>query len=101
MTNSGTNQDMKSVNVISDIELAEMYAGIFHDLNKHYIEGTFEYIRKKHEKIDTQMNEQDNKINKLWLLCLDGKATFDDFQSAVNDYRTILLKAIRLRRFNL
>ncbi len=76
----------------SDEILQDVYLKIMHRINDSYIEGTIKYIQDHHKDLDTKIDEVGEQINEIWESCLQGKATLNDFEEALNTYQKLYEK---------
>jgi hypothetical protein len=81
---------------ISDEVLQDLFLETMQKINNSYVAGTIKYIEDNHKDLDARIDEADDKINEVWQLCIEGKSGLDDFRNALNLYKILYLKAIRL-----
>jgi len=85
---------------ISDEALRDIYLEALNKINNSYIEGTIKYIQEHHKELDAEINMADDRINELWGKCNEGKASIEDFKTALIVYETLYIQAINLNKRN-
>ncbi len=83
---------------ISDERLQDVYLKTMNKINNEYLAGTNKYIQEHHKDINDEINKSDYRINKVWKECNQGKASIEDFKTALDSYEKLYLEAIKLYR---
>ncbi len=83
---------------ISEEILDDLYMQTMHKINDHYLKGTIMFIEKNYPDLDRRIDEVDKQINEIWKSCLQGKASLNDFEEALNTYQNLYLEGISLYR---
>ncbi len=81
---------------ISEEILDDLYMQTMHKINDQYLKGTIRFIEKNYPDLDRQIDEVDKQINEIWKSCLQGRASLNDFEEALNTYQNLYLEAIEL-----
>ncbi len=84
----------KEFKPISDETLLGIYEKAMDKINVGYIAGTTPYIQEYNKQLDTEINKADDKVNEVWKGCNKGKASIEDFKSALYSYEKLYLNGI-------
>ena len=75
---------------------AEMFEKAVDDINKRYIEGTDDYIRKLHPDVYQKTNQAEDKLNEVWKAGLEGKARIEEFRPVLEEWSRLHLRSIEI-----
>lgn len=67
-----------------------------HELNKHYIEGTLDHIRKRHPDLYQKINEVEARIDEIWESGLKGNTTLEEFKEVLEEWYSLYIKGIEI-----
>ena len=81
---------------IAEAILEQVYQDALNTLSALYVAGTFSYIEKNYPDLEREMTQTDENINRIWLLCLEGNETLDNFKKAVKYYEQLVMTALRI-----
>ncbi|HUU29586.1 MAG TPA: hypothetical protein VM123_17425 [archaeon] len=74
---------------------AEMFEKAADELNRRYIEGTLDYIRKNHPNLCQKTNEAEDRLNEVWKAGLQAKAGIEEFREVLNQWYVLNLRGIK------
>jgi len=75
---------------------AEMFKKAVDELNRRYIEGTIDYIRKHHPDLYQKTNEAEDRLNEIWKAGLQGKAGIGEFRKTLKEWYLLHLQGIEI-----
>ena len=75
---------------------AEMFKKAVDELNLRYIEGSIDYIRKRHPDLYQKTNEAEDRLNETWKAGLQGKASIEAFRETLKDWYLLHLQEIEI-----
>jgi len=75
---------------------AEMFKKAVDELNRRYIEGTIDYIRKRHPDLYQKTNEIEDRLNEVWKAGFQGKAGIEKFRNILKEWYFLNLKTIEI-----
>jgi hypothetical protein len=81
---------------IPDETLQDIYLEVMNEINDSYISGTIKFVEENHPDLDREIDEVDRKINKIWRACNEGMASIEDFNAALDLYKSLYLEGISL-----
>jgi hypothetical protein len=81
---------------------AEAFLDIFNKavtvLNQKYLEGGSSYIEKYRPYLEKETEKAEEKLNKTWQLCNDGKLDTEDFRKNLIEWYKLNLRNIEIYR---
>jgi hypothetical protein len=80
----GKGQVKSEAQVVPD-PFAEMFKKAVDELNRRYIEGTIDYIRKRHPDLYQKTNDAEDRLNEVWKAGLQGKAGIKKFRQTLKE----------------
>lgn len=81
---------------IADSVLVRIYQETFNILSEVYVEGVLSYVEKNYHDLDREVTQTDENLNMIWLRCLEGNETLDNFKKAVKCYEQLVMTALRI-----
>lgn len=66
------------------------------EINKRYIEGADDHIRKFHPALYQQIDDAENKLNEVWKTGLQGKASIGEFREVLKKWFRLHLRSIEI-----
>lgn len=75
---------------------AEIFRKAVDELNRRYIEGTLDFIRKRHPDLYQKTNEAEDRLNEVWKAGLQGKAGIEAFRETLKDWYHLHLQGIEI-----
>lgn len=83
---------------VPDVDLTAMYTVKLEAIAKIYYESNGDYAWLKENNPDAYgiINESEDKLNKIWLQCLDGKSIIQDFEQALSAWYRACIQGIKL-----
>ena len=75
---------------------AEMFKNAVDELNRRYIEGTINYIRKHHPDLYQKTNEAEDRLNEGWKVGLQGKVGIEEFRKILKEWYLLHLQGIEI-----
>lgn len=75
---------------------AEMFKKAVDELNRRYIEGTIDYIRKQHPDLYQETNETEDRLNEVWKAGIQGKAGIEEFRKTLKEWYLLHLRGIEI-----
>lgn len=75
---------------------AEMFTKAVDELNRRYIEGTLDYIRKNRPDLYQKTNEAEDRLNEVWKAGLQGRAGIEVFWETLKDWYHLHLQGIEI-----
>ncbi len=75
---------------------AEMFKKAVDELNRRYIEGTIDYIRKHHPDLYQKTNQAEDRLNEVWKAGLQGKAGIEEFRKTLKEWYLLHLQGIEI-----
>jgi len=75
---------------------AKMFEKAVDELNRWYIKGTIDYIRKRHPDLYQKMNDAEDRLNEVWKAGLQGKAGIEEFRKTLKEWYLLHLQAIEI-----
>lgn len=75
---------------------AEAFEKTVDEINKRYIEGTDDYIRKFHPDLYQEINKAEDKLNEAWRAGLQGKAEIKEFREVLKQWFRLHLGSIEI-----
>jgi len=75
---------------------AEMFQKAVDEFNRRYVEGTIDYIRKRHPDLYQKMNEAEDRLNEVWKAGRQGKAGIEEFRKTLKEWYLLHLKGIEI-----
>ncbi len=85
----------KELKLLSDENLQDVFLETMSLVNESYIEGAIYYIQEHHKDFDAEINKANNRINKVWKDCNEGKASIEDFRGALASYEKLYIEIIK------
>lgn len=73
---------------------AEMFKKAVDELNRKYIGGTINHIRKHHPGLYQRTKEVENQLNEIWKKGLKRNATPEDFRDVLKEWYLLHTKSI-------
>jgi len=95
--NGGPSQ-VKAGNGISQDVLLDIFNKAVGSLNRKYIEGGTTYIEKYRPYLEKETQKAEEKLNRTWELCSDGKLDTDDFRKDLTEWYKLNLRNIEIYR---
>jgi len=95
--NGGTSP-VKAGNGISQDVLLDIFNKAVGALNRKYIEGGTTYIEKYQPCLEKETQEAEEKLNRTWELCSDGKLDLEDFRKDLIEWYKLNLRNIEIYR---
>ena len=95
--NGGT-PPVKAGNGISQDVLLDIFNKAVGALNRKYIEGGTTYIEKYQPCLEKETQEAEEKLNRTWELCSDGKLDLEDFRKDLIEWYKLNLRNIEIYR---
>ena len=89
---------VKAGNGISGDELLDTFNKAVDALNKKYAEGGVSYIEKYRPYLDSETVKAEEKLNRTWELCSDGKLSAEDFRKDLKKWYLLNLRNIEIYR---
>ena len=83
---------------ISSDGLLDIFNKAVDALNCKYIEGGIPYIEKYRPYLEKETQEAEDKLNKTWELCSDGKLDKEDFMKDLRQWYRLNLRNIEIYR---
>jgi len=81
-------------------QTADPFAGMFKkavdDLNRRYIKGTIDYVRKRHPDLYQKTNEAEDRLNEGWKAGLQGKIGIEEFRKILKEWYLLHLQGIEI-----
>lgn len=81
---------------IAESILETVYKDALSTLSEVYGEGVLSYVEENYPDLDREMTQTDENINRIWLLCLQGMDTLENFKKAVNYYKNLTMTALKI-----
>ena len=75
---------------------ADLFEKTVDELNRKYLSGTIDFIRKFHSDIYQKINVAEEQLNNVWRECLKQKAGIEEFRDVVHKWYLFNLRAIQL-----
>ena len=75
---------------------AEAFEKTVDEINKRYIEGTDDCIRKFHPDLYQQIDDAENRLNEVWKAGLEGKAEIEEFRDVLKQWFRLHLRSIEI-----
>lgn len=75
---------------------AEMFKKAVDELNRQYIEGTIDHIRKYHPELYRKTNDAEDILNEVWKAGLQGKAGIEEFRETLKRWYLLHLQGIEI-----
>jgi hypothetical protein len=88
-------QVMSEAQVVPD-PFAEMFKKALAELSRRYIEGTIDYIRKRHPDLYQKTNDAEDRLNETWKAGLQGKAGIEEFRKTLKEWYLLHLQGIEI-----
>jgi hypothetical protein len=88
----------KNDGVVSSDVLLDIFNKAVAVLNRKYIEGGTSYIEKYRPYLEKETQEAEDKLNKTWQLCSDGKLDLKDFRRDLIEWYQLNLRNIEIYR---
>lgn len=93
---TGEKGQMKSETQALPDPFAEMFKKAVDELNRRYIEGTIDYIRKHHPDLYQKTNDAEDRLNEVWKAGLQGKAGIEEFRETLKRWYLLHLQGIEI-----
>lgn len=93
---AGEKGQMKSETQALPDPFAEMFKKAVDELNRRYIEGTIDYIRKHHPDLYRKTNDAEDRLNEVWKAGLQGKAGIEKFRKTLKAWYLLHLQGIEI-----
>jgi len=93
---AGEKGQVKSEAQVLPDPFAEMFKKAVDELNRRYIEGTIDYIRKHHPELYQKTNEAEDRLNEVWKAGLQGKAGIEEFRRTLKEWYLLHLQGIEI-----
>lgn len=94
----GKTVGVKAGNGISQDVFLDIFNKAVAVLNKKYIEGGASYIEKYRPYLEKETQEAEDKLNKTWELCSEGKMDLEDFRKDLIGWYKLNLRNIEIYR---
>jgi len=75
---------------------AEIFKKAVDELNRKYIGGTINHIRKHHPELYQKTKEVENKLNGVWKAGLKGNATLENFRDVLKEWYLLYTRGIEI-----
>ena len=75
---------------------AEMFKKAVDELNRLYIKGKMDYIRKHHPDLYQKTNEAEDRLNERWKACLQGKVDIEEFRKILKEWYFLNMQEIEI-----
>lgn len=79
---------------VSNGELAKYYDQMLNRLNCYYKKGFYKWVEKENPHIAKRLVVIDEKINEVWEMCTEGKASLSMFKAGLKLYEQTVRKAL-------
>ena len=89
---------VKAGNGISQDVFLDIFNKAVAVLNQKYIEGGTSYIEKYRPYLEKETQEAEDKLNKTWESCNDGKLDKEDFRKDLTEWYRLNLRNIEIYR---
>ena len=94
----GKTVGVKAGNGVSADAFLDIFNKAVAVLNQKYIEGSSSYIEKYRPYLEKETQEAEDKLNKTWELCSDGKLDKEDFRKDLTEWYKLNLRNIEIYR---
>ena len=95
---NGGPAQVKAGNGVSQDVLLDIFNKAVGALNRKYIEGGTTYIEKYRPYLEKETQEAEDKLNRTWKLCSDGKLDTEDFRKDLTEWYRLNLRNIEIYR---
>ncbi len=79
---------------VSNDELARHYDQMLNRLNSYYKKGFYKWVQTENPHVSKRLVILDEKINEVWEMCVEGKASVTMFQAGIKIYEQTVRKAL-------
>ena len=79
---------------VSNEELTKHYDQMLNRLNCYYKKGFFKWLQTENPHMANRLVILDEKINEVWEMCVEGKASVTMFKAGVKIYEQTVRKAL-------
>lgn len=76
--------------------LEDFYVGKLTDIALKYSESCYEWVQQNMPELYKEICGDDDWLNEVWKLCLEGRAAIEDFQSALDIWVDGWMEAIKV-----
>jgi len=83
----------KNINEI-DSELTSLYESEFNDIAGKYQSGGLDWLNENHPGLYATIEQAEKKLNEVWDRTLKGKATVNNFKTALCQWHKAQMKGI-------
>jgi hypothetical protein len=86
---------MENLVKVSNEELTRHYDQMLDRLNSYYKTGFFKWVEKENPHVAKRLVILDEKINEVWEMCVQGKASLTMFKAGIKLYEETVRKAMK------
>ncbi|MEJ5377082.1 MAG: hypothetical protein WHX93_10930 [bacterium] len=75
---------------------AEIFRKAVDELSRRYMDGTLDYIQKRHPDLYQKTNQAEDRLNEAWKAGLQEKAGIEEFREVLKDWYFLHLQGIEI-----
>ena len=95
---SGKSTTVRVGNGISSNQLIDIFNRAVDKINQQYVEGAIAYIERYHPYLDSETDKAEEKLNRVWESCNEGRTKVEEFEEALKNWYSLNLRNIEIYR---
>ena len=93
---TGEKEELNQQNKPSSDLFAEMFKKAADEVNRQYIRGTIDYLKKYHPDLNQKIKKMEDRLNDVWIAGIKGNSTLEEFRKVLREWYLLHIKGIEI-----